>query len=258
MSTQPINTSSPFWNSFSNIMGVLVIIVILAAAFFIIWYLRLPVGNAVEQTTIRQPLGSATQAMVELKLGATQLQLDGEIQQNADLIGGQVETLTGIEHLKQQVQPQGKRVKYHLEAQRPAAVREPTQWPRWVLHLNPNIPIDLRVSGGMGPSELNLRRVQLSALQLNTEAGRHTVTLPEQGQIMVRLTGGLSRTEVRIPQQTAVRLQVTDQSSGNVVLDGRVIRDREIYTTPGYATAQNRIDLAATTGTSHIVISRIP
>ena len=240
-----------------NFASLLIGFFVILAAAGIVWYARLPVGTNIQREVIKQPLGQATRASIELQLGATRLELDATSHRE-NLIDGEVEILSGLEQLKQQAIPQGQGLSYLLRAQRPAAVREPARWPTWDLHLNPSVPLNLSVSGGLGASQLNVRQLKLEHLTLSSEAARYSVTLPEHGQVQVSLRGGSSRMEVKIPDRMALRLLVTDNAAGQVQLDQRLIRNGQAQVTPGFDTALDRVDLEATTGLGHINIERIP
>jgi hypothetical protein len=257
MNAQQAQQNNPFRNSLIGFFAVLVIVTIFVVIVGLIGYLRMPVGSSIIRENINQPLGTATQARVELQLGATRMELDGAAKRGK-LIDAWVETLAGIERLEQRAQPQGSVLTYQLTAHRPAAVREPAQWPVWSLHLNPTVPLELSVSGGMPASELNLRNLKISELKLSSEFARYTVTLPAYGRVHVRLIGGMGRMEVRLPNSMASRVQVTDQAAGDVRFNGQVLRDGRVQTSPDFETATDRTDLEVTTGLGHIVINRVP
>jgi hypothetical protein len=257
MNTQHAQQNNPFRNSLIWFFAVLVIVTVFVVIVGLIGYLRMPVGSNLIRENINQPLGPATQARVELQLGATRLELDGAAKRG-NLIDGRAETLAGIERLEHRAQPQGSVLTYQLTAYRPAAVREPAQWPVWSLHLNPTVPLELSVSGGMPASDLNLRDLKISELRLSSEFARYTVTLPAYGRVHVRLIGGMGRMEMRLPNSMASRVQVTDRATGDVRFNGQVLRDGRVQTSADFETARDRTELEVTTGQGHIVIDRVP
>jgi hypothetical protein len=264
MSTQPMNSEMNSEKSIFNFSTVIFILLAIFIIFIIVvvasaFYDRSRFSGKLDRTSLSQALNGATQARVELKLGATRLQLDGNAAANT-LIEGQVETLAGLETLRQTSSPNGPNgnvLTFRLEATRPAAVAEPPQWPVWALHLNRNIPTELSISGGLGPSALDLRQLRLTSLRLAPAASRLSATLPASGQVQAVVLGGLSRTELNIPASMTLRLRVIDRALGHVELSGRRLPNGWTLASPDYERANNRLDLEVTADIGHIVIERV-
>jgi hypothetical protein len=250
------STSSPLQKRTRMILLFWSLIVI---GFFIIlavlWYGRLPVGKVIVGEVIHQPIAGAARAVIELQVGADHLYLNST--QGDNLIEGSVETLKGIETLETSVTP-GSTISYSITATRPLAVREPTRWPEWRLNLTNTIPIDLTVRGGMCESKLDLSNLNIDNFNLTTDAGKYTVTFPRTGSVHAEVVGGLSHTQLLIPQDVAVRLEVIKEGQGHIDFNGRIYGQHELYESANYDTAPHHLDLTVTSGSSHVYIETVP
>lgn len=88
----------------------------------------------------------------------------------------------------------------------------------WNVSLTPDIPLDLRLNGGVGGSDIDLSGVQLSRLDYNSGVGDTTVILPGSGSYSVDLNGGVGDTVVRFADGATVNASI-DGGVGNLVLD---------------------------------------
>jgi hypothetical protein len=89
---------------------------------------------------------------------------------------------------------------------------------RWNIDLSPNIPLDLRLNGGVGVSEIDLSGVQLSRLNYNGGVGETTVSLPGNGSYSVDFNGGVGGTTVTFAEGATVNASI-DGGVGELVLD---------------------------------------
>lgn len=89
---------------------------------------------------------------------------------------------------------------------------------RWTIGLAPNIPLDLRLNGGVGESHVDLSSLQLVRLDYNNGVGNTTIILPGEGTYDVRLNGGVGNTLVNLKDGATVSLNVIG-GVGNITLD---------------------------------------
>ncbi len=89
---------------------------------------------------------------------------------------------------------------------------------RWTIGLTTGIPLDLRLSGGVGESTVDLRDLQLTNLSYNNGVGDGTVSLPGSGSYSVDLNGGVGNTSVIFAPGAAVTVKV-NAGVGNMLLD---------------------------------------
>lgn len=86
--------------------------------------------------------------------------------------------------------------------------------------LNPTIPWDLELVGGVQKGELDLRQVPISRFELQGGVQRLQVELgPPSGEVPVRIVGGVETLRLERPAAAPVRLTVIGGSS-SVLLDG--------------------------------------
>jgi len=72
--------------------------------------------------------------------------------------------------------------------------------------------------------------------------GRTTVTLPEEGRFYATIEGAIGETVVVIPAGMAARIHVDTGLTVRDLPDSYQQRG-DVYTSPGYASADDRVDL---------------
>jgi hypothetical protein len=126
----------------------------------------------------------------------------------------------------------------------------------WVFALTTQIPIDLRVSAGVGDAHLDLAGLRVSGLDVEMGVGRVVITLPAGGSFSGQVSGGVGQTVIVIPKGVAVHVRMTTGIGGMQTPEGGRsldLGDKE-YTSPGFATAQDRIELRVEQAIGAIVI----
>ncbi len=142
----------------------------------------------------------------------------------------------------------------------------------WNIGLTNLIPIDLRVDGSLGSSELDLSGLKLSDLNvkasmgsmeivlpvsaeaydmdINGSAGSLEVTLPENTTLSVHLDGSAGSSTFFLPAGYALRVEVLDGGLGGVHLPGDLTRisgsgdDQEgVWESANYATATSKLTI---------------
>lgn len=88
----------------------------------------------------------------------------------------------------------------------------------WNISLSPEIPLDLRLSGGVGESSLDLSGLQVSNLSYNAGVGETTISLPGTGSFNLDLKGGVGKTRVNFAAGAGVDADI-NAGVGEVVLD---------------------------------------
>lgn len=124
----------------------------------------------------------------------------------------------------------------------------------WDVRLNDSIPLDLRVEAGLSTSTLDLTRLKLSALRVEAGLSTTQVNLPAAGDYRAHISCGLSTTTITIPQGMAARINVKSGLSSLSVDETRFHRSGDTYTSPGYETAANRVDLTVEGGMATISV----
>lgn len=157
--------------------------------------------------------------------------------------------------------------------------------PRWVISLNPNVPMELNITGGVGHSVLDLSALQLTGLNLNTGVGEVRLNLPAAAEpyaasvnggvgqteitiadgaaLTLSINGGVGETVVRVPAGAAVRLEARG-GLGDINVpssftrtrggDDRFGRSEGTWETEGFASASRRIEITYNDGVGGLTI----
>lgn len=123
------------------------------------------------------------------------------------------------------------------------------------VRLASGIPTSLDLTGGAGSFELDLRDVRITDLRLTNGASSTKLQLARpSGEVVVRITGGASSTEIELGGAEA-RVEttggLTSLSSPSTVTSGV---GRNVYETPGYASAPDRYTITVTGGVSSVTV----
>ncbi len=156
---------------------------------------------------------------------------------------------------------------------------------RWEIGLNPDVPIELDINGGVGDANLNLGEFKLSALNLNGGVGGIALTLPatesryvvringgvggvdieipdRNADLILRISGGVGSIDIDVPDDAAVRIESTG-GLGSVNVPGDFERvsggedwnnNEGTWETPGFADAEQRIVLEYNGGVGGLTI----
>jgi hypothetical protein len=215
------------------------------------------VGNPA-QANLNVPLAGAQSARVDIDYGMGNLSLDGAAPGGALATG----TLAYYENRgapRQDVNTSGDSVNLTLEQRNNGF----GNWfggnsgnLDWNLHLSPAVPLDLRADLGAGNSELDLTRLNVQNLVVDSGAGNTTVALPEKpGRMTAEIDGGVGNVTLRVPDGVQARINV-DSGIGNVDVDSRFTKQGDNYVTSGYDSATDRIDVALDMGVGNVKVSR--
>lgn len=241
----------------STIGSLVVALVVLVLLFGGAWYLVQGAGpsGATAGHTISQPLAGVSEADVEIRAGAGNFRL-GPLAEEDQLIAGTVQ-LRPNQNLEEVYETSGDKATYRLAIIGPNVTLAPTlgrsNAEQWDLDLSQEAAIDLDVTVGAGDAEVDLTRLDLSQFAFHIGVGDGTVVLPEQGQFQARVDGGIGKLIVRIPPEMAARVTI-DSGLGSTHVEGDFQRQGDVWLTPGYEDAENRVDLEVDMGLGSIVI----
>ncbi len=229
----------PIWLSLA---ALLVMVAIVAAA---LWYMAPGVqAQVLPAQDFSQSLGSAKQASISLNPSAGTLNVNSlGGSSNDQLLEGKVQKAR-TETIQPDVSQNGDRVSYSLSSQG-LAMFYPTSaaqnW-TWNVDLNPGVPIALRADMGAGNMLIDLRNLQISSLDAGIGLGKITVYLPASGHFSGTINGAIGEVEVVIPKGMDVRVKANNAITAVEAPEAYQHSD-SIYTSPGYASAENRISL---------------
>lgn len=231
---------------------ILCAIVAMAAWGFSAWSAS---GDRVSHETISQPLGNASQAEVEIGAGVGTLRIAAATE-SAGLVEGTISLGSG-ERVTREASVSGNMAVFRLISRSVPVVWPFSSWrgegQLWDLKLSREVPMRLRLSTGVGKATLDLSQLRLMELDVNTGVGETRLTLPAQGRLDATVNGGIGETVIVIPQGMAVRIRAR-AGIGNRLIPAGYQREGDYYYSPGYSTAENRIDLHVNTGIGRVVI----
>jgi len=203
----------------------------------------LGVGRAAISETVRQSREGAARAQVVIEPGVGRLHIKA-LPESANLVEGQIDLGKG-ERATPVFSVKGDRATFALQTDRHSF--GPTFWGggggrTWDLDLAPGIPLDLRVDLGMGEADLDLTGLAVSSLDVSVAMGKTTVLLPQEGDIKAKIDGAMGEIVVVVPEGVEACVHANVGIGSRKLPDGYQRQD-EVYTSPGYARADSRIDL---------------
>ncbi len=126
----------------------------------------------------------------------------------------------------------------------------------WDLVLNAKVPLSLELETGASETRLSLADLQVRELRVSTGASSTTVDLPARaGMTRVRVESGAAAVKLRIPQGVAAQVTVRGALAGIRVDEARFPKSGDVYRSPGYDTAENRVEILVETGVGSVEVS---
>ncbi len=226
-----------------SLIALLLILAILAGA---VWFLGLAPesgGQALLNRQIDQTFDTAQRARVAIEPGAGSLRLNA-LSDETKLVSGSVPATERSQSVKRYFSVQDDEARLTLRGEGYLFFWPGNNEDRWVwnLGLNPKIPIDLVVSLGAGESDLDLSALNLTGFKISMGVGQTTVTLPSRGVLKGQLNGAIGQLVILVPNGIGVKIQANTGLVGVNAPASYQKQDRQ-YTSPNYASAENRIDL---------------
>lgn len=220
-----------------------------------LWWLgaRAPSPGALVTHEIAQEAPGAASAIVRVAPGAGSLRLGPHA--DADLLASGTVGLRPGQSLGESFAMEGTTARYELESRGTTSFGP--VWhggEAWDLALTRELPLDLQVSTGVGTSKLDLTELDITALQLEMGVGSATVLLPGRGRPRVRIDGGVGNLLVRIPAAMPARIDARS-GLGRMSIEGAYEREGDVHTSPGFATATERIELEIQGGVGVITVA---
>ena len=226
--------------------ALLATILVMALAAGSLWLLSTGViATGMETAQISQPLGDATRADVSIDPVVGELRLKAA-PEAANLVEGEIRHGTN-EDIQESFSQEGDTATYNLSTGSGSWGTFPGGWDQsraWELSLSPGASLALSADMAVGDSALDLTGLTLDDLNAEMGVGRLKVTLPATGQFAAKLSQGVGVVEIVIPEGMAVRIQTDTAMAGRQMPDD-LVKDEEVYSSPGYATAANRVEIEA-------------
>ncbi len=196
---------------------------------------------------ISYALDEATWAEVILAPAVGGLRVQAGPEDSSRLVSGVIHPVSG-ESIARDFEVEGNTAFLALRSQ--GAMFNPTfgsggeTW-HWDLSLTPDAPLALDVSIGAGKCRVDLQRLMVDDLIVSAGVGQTTVVLPSEGRFQAKIDGAIGNMLIVIPQGMEARIRF-DTGLVNRNVSGEFVHQDEdggIYTSPGYDTADHRVDL---------------
>ncbi|MCC7358606.1 MAG: hypothetical protein IT317_03965 [Anaerolineales bacterium] len=123
----------------------------------------------------------------------------------------------------------------------------------WAVRLSPSLPLELDVTTGAGRTMLDLTGLEVQTLTLRAGVGETSVTFPSAGALTAVLTTGVGNTTLTLPEGLAARLTVRSGLT-NLTVPARFSRADNVYTTSGFDTDGDYLDLELNAGIGNVTI----
>jgi hypothetical protein len=122
----------------------------------------------------------------------------------------------------------------------------------WDLKLNEDVPMEMKINLGAGPSNLALGALALTSLNINGGAGEITIDLTGtwRNDLDARIAGGLGDLHLTLPREVGVRIEV-DPGIGVVDASG-LTRDGNTYTNDAYGVSDATLRIHIDGGVGNI------
>lgn len=237
----------------ASIAGLVVVLAILAGALWLYGF-RQERGQVFSGQDVQQALGGAGRGQVELSMGAGELKVHSNPQADM-LISGKVSTGRS-NRLVQDSSMEGNVAIYRLR-DNGVTMMFPGSDYVWDLGLSGAIPLDLKVNFGAGGADLNLENLQLEALEASMGVGTTMVILPGEGTFRGEISGAIGTVEILVPDGMEVRI-IRDTALASLNVPNDYLEQNDIYLSPGYEGAQNRIDLQVSMAIGSVNIRSAP
>ncbi len=225
-----------------------------------VWFLpRRPAALLLASESFATPLGTARRAEVALVVGAGTLKI-GALDASSNLIEATMQRRAN-ETIRRKVQVQNDTARVTLRTgERGLEMwpwRSSEQAPAWDVRLHPAVSTTLSVTIGAGQATLDLADLTLTNVAVTTGAGQTMITMPAAGQLTTSVSTGAGQTMITIPSTMAARIRIASGGLGRQVV-GNYRQDGDVYVSPHYATATNRLDLEVHSGAGNLVIREAP
>ncbi len=239
----------------------IVLLLLLGLIFGAIWlgYVETttPFG-VVHGEVVSQPLNGAARADVKIATSVSQMRLAAGEGLNDALLGGNV-ALHPNEELDRQFSVEAGTAQYTLQSSSRSLILPSfgrSNEGMWDLQLNRLVPTELTVSTGVGSAILDLQQLNLTGLQVDAGVGKVEITLPLAGNFEGEINGGVGGITIKVPDTMAVRIEAST-GIGSINVDSSLLKDGNVYQSPSYETAANRVNLTVSGGIGAIAVEQV-
>ncbi|MCY4113535.1 MAG: toast rack family protein [Chloroflexi bacterium] len=241
-------------------LGSTAFLVVLVAGFGAAWGLAAAgQGPVLHREAIAVNLGEATAARLEVNVGAGSLTLDAEAPPEL-LLAGELESraIDNTYSISESRQSGGRSVVKLRNSPGWEFSFIPGQVPseNWTLHLTPQIPTDIRMEAGAADIDLDLRDLSLRNLQIEAGAAEIDLVMPAAARkTEASIEVGAASLRITVPGGVAARIEIDAGLSSVQIDEGRFPQaSDDVYISPNFDRATNRLDITIDAGASHVEI----
>jgi len=228
-------------SAWGSLLALVLTLAVLAGALWL-FGTGIVTGQALAAEEIRQALDGATQAKVVIAPTVGALHVEA-LPESADLVAGVVHLGSG-ERVRRDFAVEDQVATFTLRSEG-TFVPSAGGWGDergWNLGLNPDVPLELEISLGVGQCDVDLSGLMVNDLDVDIGIGQITVVLPDEGRFRAKIEGAIGDMVVVIPDGLEARIRFSTALVSRRLPAGYQRRD-DVYTSPGYESADKRVDL---------------
>lgn len=242
----------------SPILSLLLVIIVIGAGAAFLYAAGGLIGGSREQFSLNVPLNSAKAANVQIDIGAGDLTVDSGEGGNV-LATGTLGYYSRSGQPSQSVNTSGDTLELDLNQSSrggPIFFGDSNGSLNWNIHLNPQTSTRLIVKTGAGHTSLELEKLHLTNLTLNSGVGSSDVTLPSQANgLNATINGGVGSLNIEVPAGVEARIKV-NSGLGSVNVDSRFSKiDDQTYQSSNYNDSNNKLNLSLNAGVGSVNIT---
>jgi len=204
-----------------------------------------------ETTSLDYPLENAQEAVLDINHGAGTLDIGGSAPSGKLLQG----TFAG--GVESRLEKIGNGVSLTMQPPTNVVWSFPigNEGFRWNFRLTDAVPLDMRLHTGAGETHIDLTKLQVKKLRLETGASSSTITLPANaGYSEVTVIAGAASVVLKVPAGVAGRITMKSGLVGTKIDASRFPFNGDTYESPDYASAANKIQILVEAGVGSIEI----
>jgi LiaI-LiaF-like transmembrane region len=232
-----------------DVWGVIWPTALILLGIWLLWGRLFYRGLASEHNNV--PLDGATRGYLRLSHGAGRLLVTAGAAEE-DLVEGDFDGGLDL---------RTRRLEDLLEADLRSPVRGWSAWDwgrrglEWNLRVNPRIPLALKLETGASESILDFSDLLVSDLNLQSGASSTELTLPAHAvYTRVKVSGGAASFKIHVPPGVAASIRFSGGLASLDVDRQRFPSSGNLYQSPDYAIAENKIELFIEVGAASVEI----